>query len=96
MHSEPYPRDLIGYGPEPPHARWPGDARVCVSLVISLEEGAEYSILHGDDHSESILSEVAGLAPLPGEREANIESMYEYGSRAGYWRILRALEGTGA
>ena len=92
MHSEPYPRDLVGYGPEPPHARWPGDARICVSLVIAVEEGSEYSILHGDAHSESILSEVAGLAPLPGEREPNIESMYEYGSRAGYWRIVRALE----
>ena len=69
MHSEPYPRDLIGYGPEPPHAGWPGDARVCVSLVIAVEEGSEYSILHGDAHSESILSEVAGLTPIPGERE---------------------------
>ena len=91
MPSEPYPRDLVGYGPEPPHARWPGDARICVSLVIAVEEGSEYSILHGDAHCESILSEVAGLVPRPGAREPNIESMYEYGSRAGYWRILRAL-----
>ncbi len=91
MQSEPYPRDLVGYGPEPPHARWPGEARICVSLVIAVEEGSEYSILHGDAHCESILSEVAGLVPRPGAREPNIESMYEYGSRAGYWRILRAL-----
>ncbi|MEQ9349503.1 MAG: polysaccharide deacetylase family protein, partial [Alphaproteobacteria bacterium] len=93
--NDGYPRDLIGYGAEPPHAQWPGQAKVCISLVIAVEEGSEYSILHGDAHSESILSEVAGLTPLPGQREVNIESMYEYGSRAGYWRIMRSLTSRG-
>ncbi|MEQ8370602.1 MAG: allantoinase PuuE [Alphaproteobacteria bacterium] len=87
-----YPRDLIGYGETPPHAQWPGDARIAVSIVVNYEEGAEYSILHGDGHSESILSEVAGLSQLPGQREVNIESMYEYGSRAGFWRVMRILQ----
>ena len=91
MPEECYPRDLLGYGSIPPTANWPGGARVCLSLVISIEEGAENSILHGDAQSESILSEVAGLSPVVGARELNIESMYEYGSRAGYWRVMRAL-----
>ena len=91
MPEEYYPRDLLGYGPVPPKVNWPGGARVCLSLVISIEEGAENSILHGDAQSESILSEVAGLSPVVGARELNIESMYEYGSRAGYWRVMRAL-----
>ncbi len=90
-----YPRDLVGYGRNPPHAGWPDKARICVSLVVSVEEGGEYSILHGDEHSESILSEVAGAAPAVGRREPNIESMYEYGSRAGFWRVLRAITDRG-
>lgn len=90
-----YPRDLIGYGPEPPFAAWPGNARVCVSIVISYEEGAEMSVLHGDDRSETILTDVAGLSPIVGGRDANVESMYEYGSRAGFWRVLRALQARG-
>lgn len=90
-----YPRNLLGYGPEPPDAAWPAGARVCVSLVISYEEGAELSVLHGDDRSETILTEVAGLCPTIGGRDANVESMYEYGSRAGYWRVLRALKERG-
>ncbi len=91
MSDKNYPRDLVGYGPMPPTANWPGGARVCLSLVVSIEEGGENSILHGDAQSESILSEVAGLSPVVGAREVNIESMYEYGSRAGYWRVMRAL-----
>ena len=93
--EEGYPRDLAGYGESPPFADWPGQARVCLSLAIAVEEGAEYSVLHGDAHSESILSEVAGAAPAYGKREPNIESMYEYGSRAGFWRVLRAIRGRG-
>ena len=92
MSEEEYPRDLFGYGPMPPKANWPGGAQICVSLVISVEEGGENSILHGDGQSESILSEVAGLSPVVGGREPNIESMYEFGSRAGYWRVLRTLQ----
>lgn len=92
MTEDEYPRDLVGYGPVPPKADWPGGARVCLSLVVSVEEGGENSTLHGDGQSESILSEVAGLSPVVGGREPNIESMYEFGSRAGYWRVLRALQ----
>lgn len=86
-----YPRDLVGYGPTPPQADWPGGARICVSLVISLEEGGETCVLHGDDRSETILTDVAGLQPVIGGRDLNAESMYDYGSRAGLWRVLRAL-----
>jgi len=94
--AEPvYPRDLVGYGPTPPQAGWPGGARLCLSLVISYEEGGERSILHGDDRSESILTEVAGLEPVVGGRDPNAESMYEYGARAGYWRVVRTLQARG-
>lgn len=86
-----YPRDLVGYGASPPHADWPGGARVCLSVVVSLEEGGETSVLHGDDRSEAILTEVAGATPVIGGRDPNSESMYEYGSRAGFWRVMRAL-----
>lgn len=89
--QDDYLRDLVGYGPKPPHAAWPGDARICVSIVISLEEGGETCVLHGDDRSETILTDVAGLTPVIGGRDLNAESMYEYGSRAGYWRVMRAL-----
>ncbi len=92
MTEDEYPRDLVGYGPVPPKADWPSGARVCLSLVVAAEEGGENSVLHGDGQSESILSEVAGMSPVVGGRELNIESMYEYGSRAGYWRVLRALQ----
>ncbi|MEM9903152.1 MAG: polysaccharide deacetylase family protein [Pseudomonadota bacterium] len=91
MSDIPYPRDLIGYGPTPPHAGWPDGARLCLSIVISYEEGGETSVLHGDDRSETVLAEVAGLAPVIGARDVNTESIYEYGSRAGYWRLLRVL-----
>jgi OHCU decarboxylase len=84
-----YPRDMIGYGETPPHPRWPGDARICVQFVINYEEGAENNILHGDRASEAFLSEIVGAQPWLGQRHPNMESIYEYGSRAGFWRLHR-------
>jgi putative urate catabolism protein len=89
MAPSDYPRDLIGYGRNPPHARWPGDAKVAVQFVVNYEEGGERSILHGDATSEAFLSDVLGAQPWPGQRHMNVESMYEYGSRAGFWRLWR-------
>lgn len=83
-----YPRDLIGYGPNPPHAAWPGDARLAVQFVLNYEEGGENAILHGDPASEAFLSEIIGAAPFEGARHMSMESIYEYGSRAGVWRLL--------
>lgn len=90
-----YPRDMIGYGRNPPDPKWPGGARVAVSIVLNYEEGGEYSILHGDAHSESYLTEVPGTQPLQGRRNRSVESVYEYGSRAGFWRLHRLLTGRG-
>ena len=90
-----YPRDLRGYGRNPPDARWPGGARVAVQFVINYEEGGENCILHGDAASEAFLSEVVGAAPWPGQRHMNMESMYEYGARAGFWRLWRAFTSRG-
>jgi putative urate catabolism protein len=88
--SEPrYPRDLRGYGRNPPHPQWPDNARVVVQFVVNFEEGGENNILHGDRASEAFLSDVLGAQPWPGQRHANIESMFEYGSRAGFWRLWR-------
>ena len=88
--SEPgYPRDLRGYGRTPPDPKWPGAARVAVQFVVNFEEGGENNILHGDRASEAFLSDVLGAQPWPGQRHANIESMFEYGSRAGFWRLWR-------
>jgi putative urate catabolism protein len=84
-----YPRDMIGYGRNPPDPRWPGGARVAVQFVINYEEGGENSILHGDKASEAFLSDVLGAQPWPGKRHMNMESMFEYGSRAGFWRLRR-------
>ncbi|MBX9826598.1 MAG: allantoinase PuuE [Xanthobacteraceae bacterium] len=84
-----YPRDLIGYGRNPPHAQWPNKARIAVQFVINYEEGGENCILHGDEASEAFLSEVVGAQPWPGQRHMNMESIYEYGSRAGFWRLWR-------
>jgi putative urate catabolism protein len=84
-----YPRDLVGYGRNPPHPRWPGDARICIQFVINYEEGGERNILHGDPTSEAFLSDVLGAQPWPEQRHMNVESMYEYGSRAGFWRLCR-------
>ena len=84
-----YPRDLRGYGPTPPDANWPGGARLAISLVLNYEEGGENCILHGDAASEAFLSDIAGAAPWPGQRHWNMESIYEYGARAGFWRLHR-------
>ena len=87
--SETYPRDMIGYGRTPPYADWPGGARVALQFVVNYEEGGENNILHGDAASEAFLSEIVGAAPWPGQRHMNMESIYEYGSRAGFWRLHR-------
>ncbi len=84
-----YPRDMIGYGRQVPHAKWPAGAKIAVQFVINYEEGGENNILHGDAASEAFLSEIVGAAPWPGMRHMNMESIYEYGSRAGYWRLWR-------
>lgn len=84
-----YPRDLVGYGRNPPHARWPGQARIALQFVINYEEGGENCILHGDPASEAFLSEIVGAAAWPGQRHMNMESIYEFGSRAGFWRLYR-------
>ena len=92
MNGDPsYPRDLVGYGRNPPHARWPGDARVAVQFVLNYEEGGENCVLHGDKASEQFLSEIIGAQAYEA-RHLSMESMYEYGSRAGVWRILREFE----
>lgn len=89
-----YPRDLRGYGRTPPHARWPGGARIAVQFVLNYEEGGENSPLHGDLTSETFLSELI-MAPAYKNRHMTMESMYEYGSRSGVWRILREFESRG-
>ena len=83
-----YPRDLIGYGANPPHAKWPGNARLAVQFVLNYEEGGENCVLHGDSHSEIFLSEIIGAQAYP-DRHLSMESIYEYGSRAGFWRLHR-------
>ena len=84
-----YPRDLAGYGRMPPDPRWPGHARLAVQFVVNFEEGGENSILHGDAASEAFLTDVLGATPWAGKRHLNVESMFEYGSRAGFWRLWR-------
>lgn len=84
-----YPRELIGYGQNPPHPHWPNNAQLALQFVINYEEGSENCILHGDAASEAFLSEIIGASPLLGDRNMNMESMYEYGSRAGFWRLHR-------
>ena len=86
-HSASYPRDLAGYGRMPPDPHWPGGARIAVQFVVNFEEGGENSILHHDTASEAFLSDVVGAVPWPGQRHLNVESMFEYGSRAGFWRL---------
>ena len=86
-----YPRDLIGYGRNPPHPAWPGQARIALQFVLNYEEGGENSVLHGDAASETFLSEIIGAAAFP-MRHMSMESLYEYGSRAGLWRVLRLFE----
>jgi putative urate catabolism protein len=88
-------RDFVGYGRTPPQANWPNGARIAVQIVLNYEEGAENSILHGDAASEAFLSEIVGAQPWPGQRHMNMESLYEYGARAGFWRIWRLLRARG-
>ena len=89
-----YPRDLVGYGRDVPHADWPGGARIAVQFVLNYEEGGESSVLHGDAASERFLSEIVGAESYPA-RHLSMESIYEYGARAGVWRILREFERRG-
>ncbi|MDX1376621.1 MAG: polysaccharide deacetylase family protein [Burkholderiales bacterium] len=88
-------RDLAGYGGNPPHARWPDGARVALQFVLNVEEGAERSILEGDEGSEAYLHELPGRPARKGERDPSVEGMYEYGSRAGAWRILELFRERG-
>ena len=92
MPDETYPRDLIGYGRSPPHADWPGGARIAVQIVLNYEEGGEMSILHGDAQSETFLSDLINPAPIVGGRNMSMEQIYEYGSKSGVWRLLRLFE----
>ena len=89
--TAPYPRDLIGYGRNPPHAQWPGKARIALQFVLNYEEGGENAVLHGDAGSEQFLSEMFN-PPSFNDRHLSMESIYEYGSRVGVWRILREFE----
>lgn len=94
MPDDAYPRDLVGYGRHPPFADWPGRARIAVQFVLNYEEGGENNVLHGDAGSEQFLSEIVGAASYPA-RHMSMESIYEYGSRVGVWRILREFERRG-
>ncbi len=87
-----YPRDLTGYGPNPPHPHWPNSARVAVQFVLNFEEGGENCVLHGDAGAETFLSEIINAPKVEGARHMSMESLYEYGSRAGVWRVLRLFE----
>ncbi len=91
MDFSNYPRDMVGYGAQPPDPAWPGGAKLAVNLVLNYEEGGEASVLHGDAGSEKLLSEIVGAESFAGMRHLNMESLYEYGSRAGFWRLHRML-----
>ena len=95
MTDKNYPRDLCGYGQKIPDAAWPNDARLAVQFVINYEEGAENCVLHGDVSSEAFLSEMVGAEPIKNQRHMNMESLYEYGSRAGFWRLHRMFSERG-
>jgi OHCU decarboxylase len=90
-----YPRNMIGYGATPPHPQWPGGAKIAIQLVLNYEEGGENCVLHGDAASEAFLSDIAGAAQWPGQRHWNMESIYEYGARAGFWRLHRLFTDLG-
>ncbi len=90
-----YPRDMVGYGKQPPHPQWPNNARLALQIVLNYEEGGENSILHGDAASETFLSEIIGAQAFKGMRHMSMESMYEYGSRAGVWRLLNLFRQRG-
>lgn len=94
MTPDGYPRDMVGYGANPPHPQWPGGANIAVQFVLNYEEGAENNVLHGDSASETFLSEIVGAQPFP-NRHMSMESLYEYGSRAGLWRVLRVFDRRG-
>ena len=87
-NDKAYPRDLVGYGQRPPPAQWPAGARIAVQFVVNYEEGGENCVMHGDPASEAFLSEIVGATPWPGQRHPSMESIYEYGSRVGVWRLL--------
>ena len=87
--AEDYPRDLRGHGRTPPRPEWPGGAHLAVQFVLNYEEGGESCVLHGDAASEAFLSEIVGAQAWPGQRHMNMESIYEYGARAGFWRLWR-------
>ncbi|HBP84823.1 MAG TPA: allantoinase, partial [Gammaproteobacteria bacterium] len=87
-NDKAYPRDLVGYGQRPPPAQWPAGVRIAVQFVVNYEEGGENCVLHGDPASEAFLSEIVGATPWPGQRHPSMESIYEYGSRVGVWRLL--------
>ncbi|WP_298852184.1 allantoinase PuuE [uncultured Ruegeria sp.] len=89
---KPYPRNMTGYGGQVPKANWPNDAKIAIQIVLNYEEGGENNVLHGDAASEAFLSEITGAAPWPGQRHWNMESIYEYGSRAGFWRVHHLLQ----
>jgi allantoinase len=91
MTYEDYPRDMVGYGAEPPHANWPDGAHIAIQFVMNYEEGGENCVLHGDDGAETFLSEIIGAGPVA-DRHMSMESIYEYGSRAGVWRLLRLFK----
>ncbi|MFY0615155.1 MAG: polysaccharide deacetylase family protein, partial [Hyphomicrobiaceae bacterium] len=93
MKQPEYPRDLLGYGATPPDPKWPDGANVAVQCVINYEEGGENCLLHGDPHSEAFLSEIVGAEAWHGERHWNMESIYEYGARVGFWRLHRLFTG---
>jgi allantoinase len=93
--TDSYPRDLLGYGETPPDPKWPGGARVALQFVLNIEEGGENCVLHGDRASETFLSEIIGALPFEGARHMSMESIYEYGSRAGVWRILDLFRSRG-
>lgn len=95
MLTDNYPRDLAGYGAQPPAAQWPGGARLALQFVLNYEEGGENCVLHGDAASEAFLSEILAAQPLEGVRHMSMESLYEYGSRVGVWRILRLFASYG-
>ncbi|RYF97653.1 MAG: allantoinase PuuE, partial [Caulobacteraceae bacterium] len=91
-----YPRDMVGYAGRPPQAAWPDGARIAVQFVLNYEEGGEMAVLHGDNASEAFLSEIIGAQPVPDARHISMESLYEYGSRAGFWRLHDLFNSRGA
>jgi len=93
QYGSPYTeRNVVGYGANPPNPKWPNGAIVALSIVVNYEEGAESCLLHGDKASEALLSDIVGCTPRVAERDTNMESMYDYGARAGFWRLQRLFE----